>query len=238
MVKPYSTEKTKKEEVAEMFNNIAHKYDFLNHFFSLGIAKLWRKKAIRLLSKKNPKRILDLATGTGDFAIAACKIKPEEVIGADISSGMVEIGQKKVEKKGLGEICQLEIGDSEDLRFVDNYFDALTVGFGVRNYGNLEKGLSEMLRVVKPGGQLAILEFSKPEKFPIKQLFNFYFKVVMPVFGNWFSKDSRAYTYLPESVNAFPYGEKFKGILESLGYKNVRIIPLTGGIASIYLCEK
>lgn len=238
MVKPYETDKSKKEEVAIMFNNIAHKYDFLNHFFSLGIDFLWRKKAIRLLKKNNPKSILDLATGTGDFAIAARKLKPTRIVGADISSGMVEIGKKKVKKKNLDHLITLEIGDSEDLRFEDNEFDALTVGFGVRNYGNLKQGLSEMLRVVKPGGNLAILEFSKPTKFPVKQAFTFYFKYIMPTLGNWMAKDQAAYTYLPESVQAFPSGQEFVDILNEVGYKNVKVYPLSGGIASIYFGEK
>lgn len=238
MVKPYESDKSKKEEVALMFNNIAHKYDFLNHFFSLGIDFIWRKKAIKLLKPHKPERILDLATGTADFAIAASKLNPTEVIGADISKGMIDIGKKKIVEKKLNSIIQLEIGDSENLRFDDNYFDALTVGFGVRNYGDLEKGLSEMLRVVKPGGKLAILEFSKPTKFPVKQGFNFYFKYIMPTFGNWLAKDQKAYTYLPDSVQAFPSGPDFVSILNKVGYKNVKTYPLSGGIASIYFGEK
>lgn len=238
MVKPYESDKTKKEEVALMFNNIAHKYDFLNHFFSLGIDFLWRKKAIRLLKKNAPKSVLDLATGTADFAIAARKLKPKRIVGADISKGMVDIGKVKVKKKNLQDLITLEIGDSENLRFADNEFDALTVGFGVRNYGDLKKGLAEMLRVVKPGGNLAILEFSKPTKFPVKQAFAFYFKYIMPVLGNWLAKDQAAYTYLPESVQAFPSGQDFVNILNEVGYKNVKIYPLSGGIASIYFGEK
>lgn len=238
MVKPYESDKSKKEEVALMFNNIAHKYDFLNHFFSLGIDFLWRKKAIKLLKPHKPERILDLATGTADFAIAAAKLNPKEVIGADISQGMIDIGKKKIDNKQLNNCISLEIGDSENLRFDDNYFDALTVGFGVRNYGDLKKGLSEMLRVVKPGGKLAILEFSKPSKFPVKQGFNFYFKYIMPTFGNWLAKDQKAYTYLPDSVQAFPSGHDFVTILNEVGYKNVKTYPLTGGIASIYFGEK
>ena len=238
MVKPYESDKTKKEEVALMFNNIAHKYDFLNHFFSLGIDFLWRKKAIRLLKKNAPKSVLDLATGTADFAIAARKLKPLRIVGADISKGMVDIGKVKVKKKNLQDLITLEIGDSENLRFADNEFDALTVGFGVRNYGDLKKGLAEMLRVVKPGGNLAILEFSKPTKFPVKQAFAFYFKYIMPVLGNWLAKDQAAYTYLPESVQAFPSGQDFVNILNEVGYKNVKIYPLSGGIASIYFGEK
>jgi demethylmenaquinone methyltransferase/2-methoxy-6-polyprenyl-1,4-benzoquinol methylase len=238
MVKPYESDKTKKEEVALMFNNIAHKYDFLNHFFSLGIDFLWRKKAIRLLKKNSPKSVLDLATGTADFAIAARKLKPNRIVGADISKGMVDIGKIKVKKKNLQDLITLEIGDSENLRFEDNEFDALTVGFGVRNYGDLKKGLGEMLRVVKPGGNLAILEFSKPTKFPVKQAFSFYFKYIMPVLGNWLAKDQAAYTYLPESVQAFPSGQDFVDILSEVGYKNVKVYPLSGGIASIYFGEK
>lgn len=240
-VTPYANKRgTKKEEVEEMFDNIAHSYDFLNHFFSMGIDVLWRKKAIKYIGKNNPQVILDMATGTGDFAIesAKSKIKPREVVGMDISAGMLEVGRKKVSKKGLDKIITLKKANSENIPFDDNYFDAFTVGFGVRNYENLEKGLKEMLRVLKPNGIGAILEFSKPKKFPMKQLFSFYFTYIMPVIGKIMSKDSRAYTYLPESVKAFPEGQDFIDIMERCGYKNVKQIQVSGGIASIYLGEK
>lgn len=237
-VTPYQTEESKKEQVATMFNNIAHKYDFLNHFLSLGIDILWRKKAIRLLKAKQPKKMVDIATGTGDFALEALKINPEHVTGVDISIGMLEVGRKKIAKKKLTNKIELIEGDSENLPFNDNHFDALTVGFGVRNFQNLEKGLKEMNRIVKPGSQSAILEFSKPKAFPIKQIYNFYFLKILPSIGKIFSKDNAAYTYLPESVNAFPEGNDFIRIMEQCGYKNIQQFPLMFGIASIYLGEK
>lgn len=239
-VKPYSSQGEKKQQVAEMFNNISHSYDFLNHFFSLGIDVLWRKKAIRILKKKHPKLILDVATGTADFAIEAIRMKiPDaKVIGVDISAGMLDVGRKKIAKRGMGDQIVLQLADSEQLPFSDAHFDAFTVAFGVRNFQNLSKGLSEMLRVLKPGGTGVIIEFSRPTKFPIKQLFTFYFKYIMPGIGKLVSKDSRAYTYLPESVDAFPAGKKFTDLMESLGYKECRCIPLSGGIASIYIGVK
>lgn len=234
IVKPYNTNRSKKEEVAEMFNNIAVKYDFLNHFLSLGIDHIWRYKAINELKEIEPKRILDLATGTGDFAIAALRLKPEQIIGMDISAGMLEVGKTKMLKKKYNHIIDMRLGDSENLPFEDNYFDALTVGFGVRNYENLEKGLSEMLRVVRPGGKLVILEFSKPKKFPIKQVFTFYSKYFIPFFGKRISKDEKAYAYLPESVAAFPEGKAFEDVLRKLQYQNVKSKLVSGGIATIY----
>lgn len=230
--------KGKKEQVAEMFNNISKKYDFLNHFLSMGIDILWRKKAIRLLKESQPKQILDIATGTGDFAIEALKLNPIKVTGVDISEGMLAVGNEKIKKKGLANIISLELGDSENLRFDDNAFDAYTVGFGVRNFENLEKGLTEMLRILKPNGTAIILEFSKPKAFPIKQIYNFYFNKMLPGIGKLVSKDNAAYTYLPESVDAFPDGEKFKAILSKIGYKNVTEIRLMFGIASIYKANK
>jgi demethylmenaquinone methyltransferase/2-methoxy-6-polyprenyl-1,4-benzoquinol methylase len=238
IVKPYNTERSKKEEVAEMFNNIAVKYDFLNHFLSLGIDHIWRYKAINKLKEVNPKRILDLATGTGDFAIAALRLKPEQIIGMDISSGMLEVGKQKMIKKKFNHIIDMRLGDSENLPFEDNYFDGLTVGFGVRNYENLEKGLSEMLRVVRPGGKVIILEFSKPKKFPIKQAFGFYSKYLIPFFGKRISKDEKAYAYLPESVAAFPEGIDFENVLKKLNYQNVESQLVSGGIATIYTGTK
>jgi demethylmenaquinone methyltransferase/2-methoxy-6-polyprenyl-1,4-benzoquinol methylase len=238
-LKPYkSSDKSKKEEVAEMFNNISARYDFLNHFLSLGIDKLWRKKAVKMLRDVKPKRILDLATGTGDFAIALLKLKPEEIIGADISDGMLEHGRVKMKKRGVENIIQMINADSENLPFEDGYFDALTVGFGVRNYENLEQGLSEMLRVLRKDGKAVILEFSKPKKFPIKQLFGFYSKRIIPFLGKKISKDDAAYAYLPESVEAFPEGQDFLDILTKVGYKNVQARTVSGGIATIYTGEK
>ena len=238
-VKPYGdSSKSKKEEVAEMFNNISAKYDFLNHFLSLGIDKLWRKKAVKMLRSVNPTRILDIATGTGDFALESLVLKPTQIVGLDISSGMLEHGRVKMKKKGVDHIITMQQGDSEDIPYEDNYFDGLTVGFGVRNFENLEKGLGEMLRVVRPGGKLIILEFSKPKKFPIKQLFAFYSNNIIPILGKSISKDSNAYTYLPESVAAFPEGKDFENILAKVGYKDISSTLVSGGIATIYAGTK
>lgn len=239
VVKPYyKDDKSKKEEVAEMFNNISAKYDFLNHFMSMGIDHLWRKRAINMLKASQPKKIIDLATGTGDFALAALKLNPEKVVGVDISSGMLEEGRKKIKNKGKENIISMVLGDSENLPFEDNEFDALTVGFGVRNYENLEKGLADMLRVIKPGGTAVILEFSKPKKFPVKQFFSIYSKYIMPTIGKVVSKDSSAYEYLPESVAAFPEGDEFLAILKKVGYKNTKAKMVSGGIATIYTGTK
>jgi len=238
-VTPYeNSDGTKKEQIAEMFDNIAHKYDFLNHFFSLGIDKLWRKKAIRLLSKAKRNRILDIATGTGDFAFEALKLNPEKVIGIDISKGMLDKGNDKVSNRKLNDKIDLILGDSENLDFEDNSFDAITVGFGVRNFENLEKGLKEINRVIKPDGKVAILELSLPDKFPLKQLYNFHFNHIMPLIGRIMSKDSKAYTYLHESVAAFPSGPKFVKVLENCGFTQTEIHKVSGGIASIYLTGK
>lgn len=217
-----------------MFNNISGRYDFLNHLLSLGIDKLWRKRAVKELKEINPKRILDIATGTGDFALSSLRLKPEEVVGVDISQGMLDVGKAKMKKKGVADIVKMELGDSENLRFESDTFDAITVGFGVRNFENLEKGLADMLRVLRPGGKAIILEFSKPKKFPVKQTFGFYSKRIIPLLGSSISKDKRAYAYLPESVAAFPEGDDFLAILKKLGYTQVKGIPVSGGIATIY----
>lgn len=239
IVTPYKDQTTgKKEQVATMFNNIAPKYDFLNQLLSLGIHKGWRKKAIRLLKAQQPKVILDIATGTADFAIEAMKLNPERVMGVDISEGMLKLGQEKVNKLGLQDKIQLTLGDSENLPFPNNSFDAITVGFGVRNFENLEKGIADIYRVLKPGGALAILEFSKPRYFPVKQVYYLYFRYITPFIGKLFSKDNSAYTYLPESVNAFPSGDEFLKILSKAGFKDTKAIPLTFGIASIYSAKK
>ncbi len=228
----------KKEQVAEMFDNISHRYDFLNHFLSLGIDIRWRKKAIKQLKNDQPKQILDIATGTGDFAIEALALNPDKVIGVDISAGMLEIGKKKMKKKGLEDRIELQMGDSEKLLFDDNKFDAVIVSFGVRNFEHLKKGLSDMYRVLKPGGKTVIVEFSRPTGFPMKQLYYFYFKYILPIIGKIISKDQAAYTYLPESVEAFPDGQRFLDILESVGFKNTVCKPLTFGISSIYIGQK
>ena len=234
-ITPYSGTESKKEQVAKMFNNISGTYDFLNHFLSLGIDIIWRKKAIRELSSVQPRIILDVATGTGDFAFESIQIlHPEKVIGVDISEGMLTVAKRKIKERNLSHIFSVQLGDSEGLNFDDNTFDAITVAFGVRNYQNLEKGLADMLRVLKPEGKIVILEFSKPKAFPVKQGYNFYFKYVTPFFGRLFSKDKQAYTYLPESVAAFPDGEDFIKMMTKVGYKSTKHRPLTFGISAIY----
>ena len=235
-ITPYqSASATKKEQVADMFNNISNTYDFLNHFLSLGIDIIWRKKAIGELKSLKPQSILDVATGTGDFAFEAIKIlHPKKIVGVDISAGMLKVAQKKIDERKLSGVFSVKIGDSEKLQFSDNQFDAITVAFGVRNYEHLEKGLSDMFRVLKPAGKIVILEFSKPQKFPIKQGYNFYFQHILPVFGKLFSKDSRAYTYLPESVAAFPDGVAFTDLMNKVGFKTTKHISMTFGICSIY----
>lgn len=221
-----------------MFDDIAPRYDFLNQLLSLGIHKGWRKKAIGLLQVKQPRTILDIATGTADFAIEAMRLKPDKVTGVDISAGMLKLGKEKIKKKGLENKIELTLADSENLPFADNQFDAITVGFGVRNFEHLEKGISDMYRVLKPGGTMVILEFSKPRMFPVKQLYKIYFRYVTPFIGKLFSKNNAAYTYLPESVNAFPDGEDFLNVLRKVGLKKASVILLSFGIASIYIAEK
>ncbi|MDH5365524.1 MAG: bifunctional demethylmenaquinone methyltransferase/2-methoxy-6-polyprenyl-1,4-benzoquinol methylase UbiE [Cyclobacteriaceae bacterium] len=238
-VLPYKEQQAgKKEQVADMFNNISRKYDFLNHFLSLGIDILWRKKAIRLLKEDKPKLILDIATGTGDFAIEALKLSPNKVIGVDISEGMLEVGREKMKRKGLEDKIELQMGDSEKLLFEDNKFDAVIVSFGVRNFENLRKGLEDMNRVLRKGGKAVIVEFSKPKIFPLKQVYNLYFRFVLPKIGRLVSKDNAAYTYLPESVKNFPDGDEFLKIFSESGFKNTKCISLTFGISSIYVGEK
>ncbi|AZQ64454.1 bifunctional demethylmenaquinone methyltransferase/2-methoxy-6-polyprenyl-1,4-benzoquinol methylase UbiE [Flammeovirga pectinis] len=229
----------KKEQVAKMFDNISSNYDLLNRVLSGGIDIYWRKIAINKLKKSQPKTILDVATGTGDLALQAwATLKPEKITGADISAGMVEVGREKVAKKGLSKFIDLQIGDSENLPFEDNSFDAVTVAFGVRNFENLEKGLSDIQRVLKPNGTLVVLEFSQPQSFPFKQLYRFYSMNILPMIGKIVSKDNSAYTYLPESVEAFPYGKAFTDILDKLGYKSVTCTSLTFGISSVYTGQK
>ena len=234
-VTPYSNSaKGKKEQVAEMFDNIAPKYDFLNHFLSFGIDKIWRRKAIRLLIKHNPSNILDVATGTGDFAIESLKTAAREIVGVDISEEMLSFGRVKIEKLGVGKRITLQHGDAEELGFADGYFEALTVAFGVRNFENLPKGLAELNRVLKPGGMVCILEFSKPIYFPIKQLYTFYSFYILPFLGRLFSKDNSAYRYLPESVEQFPDGKEFLTILKNSGFTETRQYRQTFGVATIY----
>lgn len=236
-ITPYNKTQTKKEQVAEMFNNIAFRYDFLNSLLSLGIHKGWRRKAVNVFKNKKPRFILDVASGTGDFAIECLKANPEKVTGVDISSGMLEIGKQKIRKLHLENKIELQLADAEHLPFSDSYFDAITVGFGVRNFENLEAGLKEMHRVLKPGGDLVIIEFSKPKGL-FSYFYKFYFSYVTPAIGKLFSKDHRAYSYLPESVEAFPYGQAFCDILTHCGYIQCKAQKLTFGVASIYIATK
>ncbi|GAB4349321.1 MAG: bifunctional demethylmenaquinone methyltransferase/2-methoxy-6-polyprenyl-1,4-benzoquinol methylase UbiE [Flammeovirgaceae bacterium] len=238
-VVPYKDHQgSKKEQVAEMFDNISKKYDFLNRFLSVGIDIFWRKQAIKQLKYEQPQYILDVATGTADLAIEAIYLNPRKIIGIDISEGMLEIGRKKIEKKGLTQLIELQKGDSENLPFKESTFDAVMVSFGVRNFENLEKGLTNIHKVLKKDGTLLVLEFSKPNLFPIKQIYQFYFKFILPFIGKIISKDQSAYTYLPASVQQFPDGRAFTEILEKIGFTQTKCILLTFGICSIYLGKK
>ena len=238
-VTPYNdTTRTKKEQVEEMFDNIAHRYDFLNHLLSLGIDITWRRKAVKFIGTIQPKKILDLASGTGDFAFEALRLNPEKVIGFDLSEGMMNYGRAKAVKLNVANVVEFVKGDSEKMPFADNSFDAVTVGFGVRNFEHLETGLREMLRVTRPGGKVAILEASQPQNTIIRALYGLYFGNVVPMIGRLFSKDARAYSYLPESVKAFPEGFEFVKILENIGFVNIKWQPLTFGACAFYQMEK
>ena len=236
-VTPYNSSESKKKQVSEMFDNIANSYDFLNHSLSLGMDNVWRKIAIKKLTN-NPKIILDIATGTGDFAVSAAKYTDAKITGIDISQGMLNVGIEKVSKKNLNNRISLQLADSESLPFNDNTFDAITAGFGVRNFENLNKGLSEIKRVLNKDGIVVILEPSTPKYFPLKQFYKLYFHHVLPTIGAWISKDKSAYSYLPESVDAFPSGEKFIVELKNVGFKDCKHIPLTFGIVSLYIAIK
>jgi len=230
---------TKKQQVAQMFDHIAFRYDFLNHLLSGGLDMGWRKKAIHELSDLNPKNILDVATGTGDMPILMAKrLHPEKITGIDISEGMLDLGRKKITRMKLNDLIDLEIGDSEAINAPDNIYDAVTVAFGVRNFEHLELGLKEMLRVMKPGGKLVILEFSKPENSSFKKLCDFYFRFITPGIGKIFSKNKKAYQYLDESVKAFPEGAGFLEILKKSGYADTSQKALSLGICSIYCGNK
>lgn len=230
--------KPEKEKVRSMFNDIAYRYDFLNHFLSAGIDIQWRKKVRKLLSSSNPKQLLDVATGTGDLAIELSKLQPEKITGIDIAVEMLEIGRQKIIDSGLDTIIQLQEGDAENLNFDNETFDAITVAFGVRNFETLQKGLKEMHRVLKKGGIVAVLEFSKPKSFPIKQLYNFYSKYILPKLGRLVSKSNAAYNYLPESVQKFAEGQAFLDELGMAGFANPKQKRLSLGIATIYYAIK
>lgn len=228
----------KKVQVEEMFDNISPRYDLLNHLLSANIDKIWRKSAIKKLRQFSPKSIIDIATGTGDFAVSATKIPDSKIMGIDISEGMLKVGRKKIQKKNLSGRIEFLKADSENLPFSNNTFDGATVGFGVRNFENLEEGLAEINRVLKPGGVFIVLEFSKPRKSPFKQIYYFYFTRILPMLGKIVSRDNSAYKYLPESVNEFPDGERFIRILQKVGFVEARAFPQTFGIATIYLSIK
>ena len=228
----------KKEQVAQMFDTISGNYDNLNRVISFGIDIKWRKKVLQIVSQSNPKIILDIATGTGDLAILMAQTNAEKIIGLDISAGMLEVGEKKIAAKNLSNTIEMILADSENMPFEDNHFDAITVAFGVRNFETLEKGLAEILRVLKPNGVFVILETSVPEKTPYKQGYNFYSKNILPIIGKLFSKDNVAYGYLSESAAAFPYGEALNNILRNIGFIDVVALPQTFGVATIYTASK
>lgn len=239
-VVPYKdSSDSKKEQVAEMFDSISAKYDFLNRLLSGGVDIYWRKKALRMIKDRPNDLVLDIATGTGDLAIEANKIlNTQKIIGVDISEGMLKVGNEKIKKLGLTNKIELQMGDSEKLLFESNTFDTVIVSFGVRNFENLLKGLTDMCRVLKPGGTCLVVEFSKPSSFPFKQFYWFYSTKILPIIGKLVSKDSSAYTYLPESVKAFPDGKAFLDVFEHAGFKETAVKTLTFGICSIYLGKK
>ena len=239
IIKPYKDSSLgKKDQVTTMFNNISKNYDDLNRVISFGIDISWRKKVVQIVSKNNPQQILDIATGTGDLALMMSTLAPEKIIGLDISEGMLSVGKEKISKAQLNDKIEMVVGDSEDIRYADNTFDAITVSFGVRNFANLDKGLGEIRRVLKPGGILVILETSNPTKFPFKQGYKFYTSFILPVIGKLFSKDKIAYSYLSESANFFPFGEAFNNILKKNGFINITHTPVTFGVATIYSASK
>ena len=238
-IKPYGSEGGKREQVEHMFDHIAHSYDLLNQFLSWGIDKSWRRTAVDSLSPFHPRHILDVATGTGDFAIlSARRLSPQSITGVDISEGMMQVGRQKVDNLGLGHLIRFQREDCEALSFADGMFDAVTVAYGVRNFAHLDLGLKEMCRVLKPGGHLLVIELSSPRRFPMKQLFSIYAKIVMPLVGRMVSKDHSAYTYLPATMAAFPQGEVMQGILLKAGFSDVRFKRFTFGISTMYLATK
>lgn len=238
-VKPYkNSDLGKKEQVTKMFDTISKDYDGLNRVISFGIDVKWRRKVVKIVKETHPKTILDIATGTGDLAINLAQTNADKIIGLDISNGMLEIGKQKIKKKQLEDTIELILGDSENMPFPDNSFDAITVAFGVRNFETLEKGLAEILRVLKPNGIFVILETSVPIKTPFKQGYYVYTKYILPIIGKLFSKDRSAYKYLCESASVFPYGETLNNILRQIGFINVEDFPQTFGVATIYTSSK
>jgi demethylmenaquinone methyltransferase/2-methoxy-6-polyprenyl-1,4-benzoquinol methylase len=234
-IKPYKDSALgKKEQVAQMFDTISENYDGLNRVISLGIDIKWRKEVVQIVGKNNPKQILDIATGTGDLAIMMAELKPDKIVGLDISSGMLEVGKQKITEAKLSNKIEMIVGDSEEMPFKDNTFDAITVSFGVRNFANLHKGITEIARVLKPTGVLVILETSNPTKFPFKQGYKLYTNFFLPIVGKLFSKDKVAYSYLSESANSFPFGTAFNNILQKNGFKHTKAKPVTFGVATIY----
>lgn len=238
-IKPYDKEGKKSEQVERMFDNIARTYDRLNHALSLGIDRRWRRKAIAWLRPFRPQRVMDAATGTGDFAILACrKLRPRQLIATDISEGMMNVGRQKAKEQGLADTISFVREDCTSLSFADNEFDAVTVAFGIRNFEDLDQGLSEMCRVLKPGGHLVILELTTPDRFPMKQLFAIYSKTVIPLLGKILSKDKSAYHYLPDTIKVFPQGEIMKEVIGKAGFREVNFRRLTGGICTLYTATK
>jgi len=235
IIKPYkNSDLGKKEQVAKMFDAISKNYDGLNRVISLGIDIKWRKKVVEIVGKNNPKQILDIATGTGDLALMMAELDPNKIIGLDISEGMLAVGKEKIAKVNLSKKIEMVVGDSEEMPFNDDTFDAITVSFGVRNFANLDKGIQEIARVLKPSGVLVILETSNPTKFPFKQGYKLYTNLFLPVIGKLFSKDKVAYSYLSESANSFPFGTAFNNILQKNGFTHTEDKPVTFGVATIY----
>lgn len=235
IIKPYkNSDLGKKEQVAKMFDAISKNYDGLNRVISLGIDIKWRKKVVKIVGENNPKQILDIATGTGDLALMMAKLDPDKIIGLDISEGMLAVGKEKIANVNLSEKIEMVVGDSEEMPFNDDTFDAITVSFGVRNFANLDKGIQEIARVLKPSGVLVILETSNPTKFPFKQGYKLYTNLFLPVVGKLFSKDKVAYSYLSESANSFPFGTAFNNILQKNGFTHTEDKPVTFGVATIY----
>ena len=238
-IKPYKdSDLSKKEQVAQMFDNISGNYDGLNRVISFGTDAKWKQKILKMVASKQPDTILDIATGTGDLAILFATTSAQEIIGLDISQGMLDIGKKKIQKRQLDSKIKMVLGDGENIPYPDNYFDVITVAYGVRNFENLEKGLSEILRTIKSGGQLIILETSVPTKFPFKQGYAFHSKFILPLVGKLFSKDKAAYSYLSNSANEFPFGEALNNILRKIGFIDVQHLPQTFGVATIYHASK